>query len=84
MRNLSRNSYKKLYCNQAGRYITLTDVRNIILGGEQIKVTDKFTQKDVTHEILKGVLHKHAKFEADQLYALIRSEAIGEDYENQY
>jgi polyhydroxyalkanoate synthesis regulator protein len=51
-------SNRKLYDKQVGRYITLTDMVNIVRAGIEFRVVDHKTRLDVTNEVLSNAINK--------------------------
>lgn len=47
---------RRLYDTEESRYITLTDIRNLILGNTTLTVIDKKTGDDITRAILLQVI----------------------------
>ncbi|MDN5862388.1 MAG: polyhydroxyalkanoate synthesis repressor PhaR, partial [Salinisphaera sp.] len=47
---------RRLYDTEISRYITLEDVRRLVLRGEQFTVMDKRSNKDITRTILLQVI----------------------------
>jgi polyhydroxyalkanoate synthesis repressor PhaR len=47
---------RRLYDTAESRYITLADIRLLVLDGVDFRVLDKRTQEDITHSILLQVI----------------------------
>lgn len=56
IRVITKYANRKLYCSQSSRYVTLSELASSIKSGAQISVLEKETKKDVTNEILKGMV----------------------------
>jgi len=68
---------RRLYDTASSRYITLTDVRDLVLEGEQIKVMDAKTEEDLTRSILLQIMLEEEAageplFTANMLAQIIR------------
>ena len=47
---------RRLYDTEQSKYITLTQLRQLIIGGELIKVVDSTTEEDITRAILLQII----------------------------
>lgn len=47
---------RRLYDTEVSRYITLQDIRQLVIGGEDFKVIDKRSREDITRTILLQVI----------------------------
>lgn len=56
MREFKKYPNRRLYDIQQSKYVTVEDIRHIILGGETIAVTDSRTEKDLTRSVLLQIL----------------------------
>jgi len=43
---------RRLYDTQTSTYVTLSDIKNLVMGGEIFKVVDAKTEEDLTRNIL--------------------------------
>lgn len=69
---------RRLYDTEESRYITLSDVRTLVLDKVDFVVIDKKSQKDITHSILLQVISEQEQsgepiFSRDFLSQIIRS-----------
>ena len=68
---------RRLYDTESSHYITLTDVRDLVLQGAQIKVVDAKTDEDLTRSILLQIMLEEEAageplFTANMLAQIIR------------
>ncbi|MES9830828.1 MAG: polyhydroxyalkanoate synthesis repressor PhaR [Candidatus Thiodiazotropha sp. DIVDIV] len=68
---------RRLYDTEQSKYITLTQLRQLIVGGELIKVIDSTTEDDITRSILLQIILESESggkplFTADMLSQIIR------------
>lgn len=68
---------RRLYDTERSKYITISDVRGMVLGGVQFKVVDSNTQENITRQILMQIIIEEEAagkplFSADMLSQLIR------------
>lgn len=68
---------RRLYDTESSHYITLTDVRDLVLQGEQIKVLDAKADEDLTRPILLQIMLEEEAageplFSANMLAQIIR------------
>ncbi len=56
MRTIKKYPNRRLYDTQESRYITLNDVRQLVLDGTEFEVIDKKTGDDITRSILLQVI----------------------------
>jgi polyhydroxyalkanoate synthesis repressor PhaR len=68
---------RRLYDTKQSRYITLTELRQLIIGGEIIKVIDSTTEEDITRTILLQIVLEtesgdNPLFTTDMLSHIIR------------
>lgn len=70
--NLVKYRNRKLYDLDTSSYVTLTTVRDAVLDGAVIKVTQNRTGVDVTHEVLRETMYKFVAFDRTQLVQMIR------------
>ena len=61
MRNLRHYSNRKLYDTQDSHYVTLAQVAAIIRGGEEIRVLDNDTGKDLTAATMAQIIFEETK-----------------------
>jgi polyhydroxyalkanoate synthesis repressor PhaR len=68
---------RRLYDTEQSKYITLSQLRQLIIGGELIKVVDSTTEEDITRTILLQIILETESggkplFTADMLSQIIR------------
>jgi len=68
---------RRLYDTAISRYITLEEIRDLVLAGTEFKVVDKKTDKDITRSILLQVIAEQEEkgtpiFSTDYLSQIIR------------
>lgn len=68
---------RRLYDTQVSRYITLEEVRQLVLNGVDFRVEDKRTRQDITRSILLQVIAEQEEgrdpiFSSDMLSHIIR------------
>lgn len=68
---------RRLYDTAISRYITLEEIRDLVLNGTEFKVVDKKTEKDITRSILLQVIAEQEEkgspiFSTDYLSQIIR------------
>ena len=68
---------RRLYDTEISRYITLDEVRDLVMQGQEFKVVDKKTGKDITRSILLQVIAEQEEgndpvFSTDYLSNVIR------------
>ena len=56
MRHFKKYPNRRLYDIQASKYVTVEDIRKIILQGESITVVDSKTDKDLTRTVLLQII----------------------------
>lgn len=56
MREFKKYPNRRLYDIQQSKYVTVEDIRHIILEGETISVSDSKTDKDLTRSVLLQIL----------------------------
>lgn len=56
MREFKKYPNRRLYDIQQSKYVTVEDIRHIILEGETISVVDSKTDKDLTRSVLLQIL----------------------------
>ena len=56
MRILKKYPNRRLYDTQQSEYVTLDDVRKMILGKDPVKVLDSKTGKDLTRSVLLQII----------------------------
>jgi polyhydroxyalkanoate synthesis repressor PhaR len=61
MRNIKRYSNRKLYDTQDSRYVTLQQIAVLVRNGDEIRVVDKDTQRDLTSATLAQILFEEEK-----------------------
>ncbi len=55
-RIINKYPNRRLYDTEISRYITLEEVRQLVLSGEEFQIIDKRTKKDITRSILLQVI----------------------------
>ena len=61
MRMIRRYSNRKLYDTQDSHYVTLAQIAALIRAGEEIRVTNKPTGKDLTAATMAQILFEETK-----------------------
>lgn len=56
MRDFKKYPNRRLYDIEESRYVTVEDLRKIVLGGESISVVDSKTNKDLTRIVLLQII----------------------------
>ncbi len=56
LRLIKKYPNRRLYDTQISRYITLEEIRQLVLDGEEFQVVDKSSGKDITRSILLQVI----------------------------
>mgnify|MGYP000710578856 CR=1 FL=1 len=56
LRLIKKYPNRRLYDTHISRYITLEEIRQLVLDGEEFKVVDKASSKDITRAILLQVI----------------------------
>lgn len=56
MRTIKKYPNRRLYDTETSRYITLEDVRKLVLGGVDFRVTDVKTEEDLTRSVLLQII----------------------------
>ncbi len=56
MRAFKKYPNRRLYDIEESRYVTVEDIREIILSGESISVMDSKTEKDLTRSVLMQII----------------------------
>ncbi len=56
IRIIKKYPNRRLYDTQLSRYITLADVRKLVMKGTEISVVDTNTDEDLTHSILLQIM----------------------------
>ena len=77
MRIIKKYPNRRLYDTEISRYITLDDVRKLVVSGIDIRVTDVKTEEDLTRNVLLQVIAEQEHegkpiFNAPMLTQLIR------------
>ena len=77
-RTIKKYPNRRLYDTEESRYITLTDIRRLVMEKVEFVVIDKKTQKDITHGILLQVISEQEQsgdpiFSTEFLSQIIRS-----------
>ena len=58
MRAFKKYPNRRLYDIEESRYVTVEDIRGIILNGESISVVDSKTEKDLTRSVLMQIIYE--------------------------
>jgi polyhydroxyalkanoate synthesis repressor PhaR len=61
MRTIKRYSNRKLYDTQESHYVTLQQIAELIRGGDEIRVIDKDTQRDLTSATFAQIIFEEEK-----------------------
>ncbi len=61
MRVIKRYSNRKLYDTHDSRYVTLEQLADLVRQGEEIRVVDKSTEKDLTSATLAQIIFEEEK-----------------------
>jgi polyhydroxyalkanoate synthesis repressor PhaR len=61
MRLIRRYSNRKLYDTKDSRYVTLQQVGEFVRGGDEIRVLDNVTERDVTAAKLAQIIFEEEK-----------------------
>jgi polyhydroxyalkanoate synthesis repressor PhaR len=82
LRVIKKYPNRRLYDTVESRYITLNDVRRLVLGRVEFSVIDKRTQQDITRPVLLQVIAEQEQrngtiLSQDFLSELIRSHDVG-------
>ena len=56
MRTYKKYPNRRLYDIEQSRYVTIEDIRKVILSGESISVSDSRTDKDLTRSVLMQII----------------------------
>jgi polyhydroxyalkanoate synthesis repressor PhaR len=63
MRTIRRCSNRKLYDTSDSHYVTLEQIATLIRAGEEIRVVDKNTGKDLTASTMAQIIFEQTKSE---------------------
>ncbi len=66
-RSIRRYENRKLYDPEAGRYVTLEDLGQVVAGGEEVEVVDQKTGEDLTSFTLAQVLLERVRTGASRI-----------------
>jgi len=58
VRVIKRYSNRKLYCTMTSRYVTLSDITQMVCLNEEIQVIDNATKADITADTLTQAIHE--------------------------
>jgi polyhydroxyalkanoate synthesis repressor PhaR len=77
MRTIKKYPNRRLYDTSTSQYITLEDLRGLVLSGEPLQVQDSRNQKDLTRQVLLQIIAEQEDkgnpiFSAEFLARLIR------------
>ena len=77
LRIIKKYPNRRLYDTEVSRYITLQEVRDLVLGGRKFQVIDKHSGEDITRSILLQVIAEEEEggnpiFSTDVLVQIIR------------
>ena len=61
MRTIRRNSNRKLYDTEESHYVTLAELAKLIRTGEEIRVTNKDTGKDLATATMAQIIFEEIK-----------------------
>jgi len=71
MINITKYKNRKLYSSNFSRYITLSELVGLIRNGNDVKITEDSSEKDITNEVLKSALSK-TNFNYNELVTLLK------------
>ncbi|MGA7978700.1 MAG: polyhydroxyalkanoate synthesis repressor PhaR [Chromatiaceae bacterium] len=76
VRTIKKYPNRRLYDTEVSRYITLSDVRELVMEGQQFKVMDTSNEEDITRSILLQIMLEEETggeplFTADMLAQII-------------
>jgi polyhydroxyalkanoate synthesis repressor PhaR len=76
-RIITKYANRRLYDTTGSRHVTLNDIRELILGGEQVKVIDNKTGDDVTRSTLLQIVAEQEQtgkpiLSAQLLHSIVR------------
>jgi len=61
IRMIKRYSNRKLYDTVDSHYVTLSQIAGLIRNGDEIRVTDRTTQKDITTATMAQIIFEEEK-----------------------
>ncbi len=61
MRKIKRYGNRKFYDAAAKRYVTLSDIADIVRSGEEVQVIDHATGRDITVQVMVQILTKASR-----------------------
>jgi len=61
MRKIKRYGNRKFYDAAAKRYVTLSDIADIVRSGEEVQVIDHTTGRDITVQVMVQILTKASR-----------------------
>ncbi len=61
MRTIKRYSNRKLYDTQESHYVTLQQIAGLIRNGDEVRVIDKDTQRDLTSATLAQIIFEEER-----------------------
>ncbi len=61
MRTIKRYSNRKLYDTQASHYVTLQQLAEVVRAGDEIRVVDKNSQRDLTAATLAQIIFEEER-----------------------
>ncbi len=64
MRLIKKYPNRRLYDTELSKYITLTNVRDVVLQGEAVRVVDAVTEEDITRQILMQIINEQESGES--------------------
>lgn len=67
---IKKYSNRRLYDTRTSQYITLENVRNMILEGTPFKVVDKKTNEDITRNILLQIIMEHESGKGEPMFSV--------------
>ena len=81
---IKRYANRKMYDVENSRYVSLSDLAEIIQSGESIKVTDKSGKEDYTAQVLRQIIMEQSKqSDASSVSALHEWVRMGGSYLDQ-
>ncbi len=64
MRLIKKYPNRRLYDTELSKYITLTNVRDVVLQGGEVRVVDAVTEEDITRQILMQIINEQESGES--------------------
>jgi polyhydroxyalkanoate synthesis repressor PhaR len=76
-RRIKRYDNRKLYDTETSEYVSLSDIADLVRGGETVEVVDNVTRQDITAQTLTQIILEEGKsgqdvIPSDLLHTLLR------------